>query len=211
MGLSILCESWYNKDMRDTVQTIENLQAEVELLKDEKASLELKLKWFEEQHRLHLNKLYGTSSEKTSTEQLSLFNEAESEAKPEVPEPTIEEITYKRKKKQGQREEMMKDLPVETIEYHLPEEEHTCDCGNQLHIMSKEVRKELKIVPAQVSVVEHVQYVYSCRDCEKNNTNTTVKTAKMPTPAIPKSIASSSAIAYVMSEKFVKGVPLYRQ
>jgi hypothetical protein len=33
----------------------------------------------------------------------------------------------------------------------------------------------------------------------------------MPKPAIPGSIASSSAIAYVMSEKFVKGIPLYRQ
>jgi transposase len=197
--------------MRDTVQTIENLQTENELLKEEKAKLEVKLKWFEEQHRLHMNKLYGTSSEKTVTAQLSIFNEAESEAKPEVPEPTIEEITYKRRKKHGHREEMMKDLPVETIEYHLPEEEQNCDCGSKLHIMGKEVRKELKIVPAQVSVVEHVQYVYSCRDCEKNNTNTTVKTAKMPKPTIPKSIASSSAIAYVMSEKFVKGVPLYRQ
>lgn len=197
--------------MEDMMQTIDKLQDENELLKEAKAKLELKLKWFEEQHRLHLNKLYGTKSEKTSTDQLSLFNEAESEAKPEVPEPTVEEITYKRKKKQGHREEMLKDLPVETIEYHLPQEEQTCDCGCNIHVMGKEVRKELKIVPAQVSVVEHVQYIYSCRDCEKNNTNTTVKTAKMPKPALPKSIASSSAIAYVMSEKFVKGVPLYRQ
>jgi transposase len=197
--------------MGETLQTIEKLQAENELLRDEKASLELKLKWFEEQHRLHLSKLYGSSSEKTSSDQLSLFNEAESEAKPEIPEPTIEEITYKRRKKQGHREEMLKDLPVETIEYHLSEEEQTCDCGCKLHIMSKEVRKELKIVPAEVSVVEHIQYIYSCRDCEKNNTNTTVKTAKMPKPTLPKSIASSSAIAYVMSEKFVKGMPLYRQ
>lgn len=204
--------------MGEVIQEIQNLQVENELLKEEKAKLEvkfseleLKLKWFEEQHKLHLSKLYGAKSEKTSTEQLSLFNEAELEAKPEVPEPTIEEITYKRRKKQGQREEMLKDLPVETIEYRLSEEEQTCDCGNQLHIMGKEVRKELKIVPAQVSVVEHIQYVYSCRDCEKNNINTPVKIAKMPKPTLPKSIASSSAIAYVMSEKFVKGVPLYRQ
>lgn len=197
--------------MRDIVQTIENLQTAVELLKEEKAQLELKLKWFEEQHRLHLNKIYGSSSEKTNTAQLCIFNEAESETKPEIPEPIIEEIAYKRKKKQGHREEMLKDLPVEIIEYHLTEEEQNCDCGAELHIMSKEVRKELKIVPAKVSVVEHVQYVYSCRDCEKNNTNTTVKTAKMPKSPIPKSIASSSAIAYVMSEKFVKGIPLYRQ
>jgi len=209
--LLIIRISWYNQCMGEMIQTIDKLQAEVELLKDEKAQLELKLKWFEEQQRLHLSKLYGAKSEKTNPAQLSLFNEAESETKPEIPEPTIEEITYKRKKKQGQREEMLKDLPVETIEYHLPEEEQNCDCGAKLHIMSKEVRKELKIVPAQVSVVEHVQYVYSCRDCEKNSTNTTVKTAKMPKATLPKSIASSSAIAYVMSEKFVKGVPLYRQ
>jgi transposase len=197
--------------MRDTVQTIENLQTEVELLKEEKAQLEVKLKWFEEQHRLHLNKIFGSSSEKSGTDQLSLFNEAESETKPETPEPTVDEIAYKRKKKQGRRAEMLKDLPVEIIEYRLPENEQNCDCGTKLHIMSKEVRKELKIVPATVSVVEHVQYIYSCRDCEKNNTNTTVKTAKMPAPTISKSIASSSAIAYVMSEKFVKGLPLYRQ
>jgi transposase len=209
---------WYNQDMGNLVKVIETLQAENELLKqekalleDEKANLELKLKYFEEQQRLYLAKMYGRSSEKLDNGQISLFNEAESETKPEAPEPTIEEISYKRKKRQGHREEMLKDLPVETVEYHLSEEEQKCECGANLHIMSREVRKELKIVPAQVSVVEHVQYIYSCRDCEKNNTTTTIKTAKMPKPAIPGSIASSSAIAYVMSEKFVKGIPLYRQ
>jgi transposase len=204
--------------MENLVERIGTLEEEIEALRQQKAQLEtkyteleLKLKWFEEQQRLYLAKMYGKSSEKLDNGQLPLFNEAESEAKPEAPEPTVEEITYKRRKKQGHREEMLKDLPVETVEYHLPETEQTCECGGNLHIMSKEVRKELKIVPAQVSVVEHIQYVYSCRDCEKNNTNTHVKTAKMPKPAIPGSIASSSAIAYVMSEKFVKGIPLYRQ
>ena len=42
------------------------------------------------------------------------------------------------------KEELIKDLPVETIEYHLPQEEQTCDCGKKLHTMSKEIRKELK-------------------------------------------------------------------
>lgn len=192
-------------------ETIDKQQEEIELLRQEKAQLELKIKWFEDQHRLHLQKLYGRSSEQVSPGQLSLFNEAESEVNSKAPEPTVEEITYKRKKKQGHREEMLKDLPVETIEYHLPEEEQICDCGAKLHIMSKAVRKELKIVPAQVSVVEHVQYVYTCRDCEKNNTSTTVKTAPKLKSALPGCIASSSAIAYVMNEKFVKGIPLYRQ
>jgi transposase len=205
---------WYNKSMENTVKptsTIEKLQEENEILKQEKSELELKLKWFEEQFRLHQHKLFGRSSEQTTPEQLSLFNEAESEAKPEAPEPTVEEITYKRRKIKGHREEMLKDLPVETIEYFLSEEELNCHCGGRLHVMSKEVRKELKIVPAQVSVVEHVQFVYACRDCDKNDITTTIKTAAMPKPALPGSLASASAIAHVMAEKFVKGLPLYRQ
>ncbi|MFZ5986150.1 MAG: transposase, partial [Bacillota bacterium] len=179
------------------------------MLKQEKAELELKVKWFEEQFRLHQHKLFGRSSEKMEMpEQLLLFNEAESEFKPDVQEPTIEEINYKRRKRKGHREEMLKDLPVETMEYILSDEEQICDCGCKLHVMSKEVRKELKIVPPQVSVVEHIQFVYACRDCDKNDITTTIKTAPMPKPALPGSLASASAIAHVMTEKFVKGLPL---
>lgn len=203
--------------MKSTATT-EKLQEEIDLLsqknsllQQEKAELELKLKWYEEQYRLHQHKLFGRSSEQISADQLSLFNEAESEAKPDAKEPELEEITYKRRKQKGHREEMLKDLPVETIEYQLPEEELNCDCGGKMHVMSKQVRKELKIVPAQVSVTEHVQFVYGCRDCEKNGISTNIKTAPMPKPALPGSPASASAIAYVMSEKFVKAVPLYRQ
>lgn len=130
--------------MENLVESVKILKAENELLKEEKAKLEkkytdleLKLKWFEEQQRLHLSKMYDRSSEKIENNQLSLFNEAESEAKPDVPEPNIEEIICKRKKKQGHREEMLKYLPVETIEYHLPQDEQNCDCGGKLHVMSK--------------------------------------------------------------------------
>src|ERR1035437_4703980 len=114
--------------MRDIEESMENLQNEKKHLKKKKkknvkkqskyTELELKLKWYEAQYRLHQNKLFGSSSEKTSPDQLSIFNEAESESKPEAPEPTVEEITYNRKKKQGHREEMIKDLPGEIIEYH---------------------------------------------------------------------------------------------
>jgi transposase len=202
--------------MENTVESsisIEKLQIENETLKQEKAELELKLKWFEEQFRLQQHKLFGSSSEKTEIpEQLSLFNEVESESKLEAPEPTFEEISYKRKKKVGHREEMFKDLPVEIIEYHISEEEQICDiCGEKTHEMSKVISRKLKIVPVQVSVVELVQFVYACRKCDKDDIVTHIKTAPMPKPAIPGSIASSSAIAYVMTEKFVKGMPLYRQ
>lgn len=107
---------------------------------------------------------------------------------------------------------MLEDLPVETIEYTLPPEEQQCDvCGEVLHVMSKIVRRELVIIPAQVKIVEHVSFVYSCRNCEENDIKAFIKNASMPNPPIVKSFASASAIAYVMCDKYVKGLPLYRQ
>jgi transposase len=196
----------------EELEIIEKLKEENALQKQQIEELTAKVDWFMEQFRLSQHRQFGSSSEQTTPEQVSIFNEAESEAKPEAPEPTIEEITYKRRKRQGQREEMFKDLPVETIEYRLSEEEQVCDiCEGELHEMSKEVRRELKIIPAQVSVTEHVRFIYGCRNCEQNEINTPIKTAPMPKPALPGSPASASAIAYVMTEKFVKGLPLYRQ
>ena len=77
--------------------------------------------------------------------------------------------------------------------------------------MSKETRREVVIIPAKVKLKEHVRYIYSCRCCEKKDTEATIKKASMPNPALLNSFASASSIAYVMCEKFVKGLPLYRQ
>ncbi|QSQ08855.1 hypothetical protein H0A61_01200 [Koleobacter methoxysyntrophicus] len=196
----------------NTTITIEELQRENALLRQQNAELTAKLNWFMEQFRLNQRHRFGRSSEQTIPEQISLFNEAEAEAKPDLEEPTVEEITYKRKKKSGKREEQLKDLPVETIEYRLPEEEQVCSCcGGALHEMGTEVRQELKVIPAQVSVVKHVRYIYSCRQCEHKEINTPITTAPMPKPVIPGSLASPSAMAYVMSQKFVESMPLYRQ
>ncbi|NLD50977.1 MAG: IS66 family transposase [Clostridiaceae bacterium] len=197
---------------------IENseLQDKIALLESEKAELLAKLYWFEENYRLQQQKLYGRSSEKTPIpDQQTLFNEAEllDAVTPVVPEPTVEEITYKRKKKQkGHREEMLKDLPVEIIEHKLPEEEQICDiCGNKLHEMSMEITRELEIIPPQVKVIEHRRSVYSCDDCEKNEITTPVITAPMPKRTLPGSIASAATIAHVMTQKYMFGVTLYRQ
>lgn len=105
-------------------------------------------------------KRFGAASERTHPEQLRLFNEVESEADPARGEPTMETITYRRRKQRGQREVMREDLPVETVEYHLPEQDRTWpSCSGPLHAMSTEVRQELKIIPAEVKVVKHVRHV----------------------------------------------------
>lgn len=187
--------------------TIENLQAQIE-------ELTAKVKWYEEQFRLYQQKRFGSSSEKTNSNQieLELFNEVEKTADPELPEPTIETITYRRKKKRGHRETILENLPTETIEYRLSEEDQVCSCcGGSLHEMSTEIRRELKVIPAEVKVVEHKRYVYSCRHCEREELTTPIVTAPMPAPVHPKSLASPSIMAYIMNQKYVEGLPLYRQ
>ena len=174
--------------------------------------LTTKLNWYEEQFRLNQQRRFGASSEKTNPDQLSIFNEAEKESRPEIEEPTIEEITYKRKKKKGLNKKSFEDLPVEKIEYVLPEEERVCpNCGNHLHEMSKEIRRELKVIPAQVVIVEHVKNIYACRNCEKENIITPIVTAKAPNPVLSGSFVSPSLMAYTMDRKYSEAVPLYRQ
>ena len=193
-------------------QSIEYYKAQKEKLEMENEALEAKVEWYEEQFRLSQQRRFGSSSEKTDADQLSLFNEAEGTSAPTVEEPTVETVTYKRKKQRGQREQKLENLPTETMDYRLSDEEQVCSCcGGDLHDMSANVRKELKVIPAQVKVVEHVRHVYGCRHCERHDIETPIVTATMPEPVFPGSLASPSAIAHTMTQKYVEGMPLYRQ
>jgi len=200
------------KNNNTTENTLENLQSKCLMQEQQIEELTAKLNWYEEQFKLSKQKSFGASSEKTAINQLPLFNEAEQESDAKTPEPDLQEITYKRRKKVGKNDAMFKELPVEVVEYRLSENEQECPkCGENLHEMSKEVRRELQIIPAQVKVVEHVRYVYACRNCEKTDTTTPVITAKMPAPVLPGSFVSPSLMAFIMQQKYGMALPLYRQ
>lgn len=196
--------------MENTAQKIQELENKCVLQEQKIAELDAKLKWYEEQYRLSQAKQFGRKSE-TTKDQLTIFNEAEELADQKIAEPTIEVATYKRKKRGPNRIDLS-NLPVETIHYRLKQEELKCQaCGKELHEMSTEIRRELEIIPAQVKVLEHVHHIYACRNCEKNNIKTEIVTAQAPKPAFAGSIASSGTVAHIISQKYVEGLPLYRQ
>jgi transposase len=202
------------EELQKRLEQLEKHNAELEAKLIKQNELEAKLHWLEEQLRLHQLKRFGTSSEKTNPNQLelTLFNETETEANPELPEPTVETIIYRRRKKRGHRELMLENLRTETVEYRLSEEEQVCSCcSGFLHEMSTEVRQEIKYIPAEVKVVKHVRYVYSCRHCEREELETPIVTAPMPKPVYSGSLASPSIMAHIMNQKYVDGLPLYRQ
>ncbi|SDZ69004.1 Transposase C of IS166 homeodomain-containing protein [Evansella caseinilytica] len=206
----------YNKCMKTTNSTPQNtteqLEKRVSSLEKQNAELAAKIVWYEEQFRLSKQRQFGISSEKTPEGQLELplFNEAEVCQNPGEEEPSYEEVTYERKKARRSRTDTMKDLPVETVSHTLPPGEQVCSCCNgALHEMKTEIRRELKVVPAEVKVVEHRRSVYACRSCERHGTEASLKYAPVPAPVFPKSMASPSAVAHILTQKFVQGLPFY--
>ena len=200
----------------------ETLKSQLELkntvIKDKEEqikSLEKLNSWYVEQLKLRQKEKFGKSSEKADANQLSLFdlfNEAETLKEPIVIEPTEESIIPVHKRRKAKRGASFSHLPVETIEYQLSDEEKICDiCGEVLTEMKKEIRKELKIVPAKISIVEHVTYVYSCRNCDKEGTGGFIKRADSPSALIPKSFASANVLAHLINQKYALALPLYRQ
>jgi len=195
--------------MEKQVETTENVAD----LKNRIAELEALVKYYEEQFRLAKHKQFGSSSEKGEIpEQLGLFDEAENTAAPKQPEPELEEITYARRKRVGKREDDLYGLPVEVVEHKLPEDKQNCaECGGSLHEMGHDTRREMEIIPAQIKVVEHKRAVYSCRHCEKHSDHVPIIKAPMPEPVIKGSLASPSAVAHIIHQKYVMAAPLYRQ
>ena len=197
-------------EMEHKIQSLESVVAsQSELI----AKLETLVNYYEEQFKLSQRRQFGSSSEK-SPEQLRLeniFNEAEDQTDTSLPEPTYEEIAYIRKKRTGKRKEDLAGLPVERIDYELPESGRICpECGGAMRDIGVTIRNELEIVPAKVVNKEHAVHAYACVDCEKANDHTPVIRADAPAPLIGGSLASPSAVAHIASQKFVNGIPLYR-
>jgi transposase len=193
---------------------IAELEAEIAQLKNENAQLKILNDWYLEQFRLAQHRRFGSSSEKAEiAEQLGLFNEAEVLAgEPEA----MQVAAHTRKKRKGKRAEFYENLPTEKIVHELPEGERVCPkCGGPLHACGHEVlRREVRVIPAQVIAEEHSQTVYGCRGCEKNADDTPPHMVKSPVPAPVISgsgVASPSLVSFIMCNKYVLALPLYRQ
>ena len=157
---------------------------------------------------------FGSKSEKTPQVdgQLSLFNEAEIEARQEE-EPLVDRKgrIYHRNPKTP-REELLKDLPVEEVPCIVHPDDMICDqCGSALkEIGFVKVRDELEYIPAKVKIIRYMQQACECPSC-KHKGIPFIRKAVTPKSVLNHSLASPSSVARVMDHKYVNGIPLYRQ
>lgn len=159
---------------------------------------------------------FGSSSEKTPKQiegQLSLFNEAEIEADSKSAEPVIccKGSMYHRKPK-ASREKLLKDLPVEEFPCVLHPDDMFCNqCGTALkEIGFVKARDEIEYIPAKVQIIRYMQQACECPTC-KHTVRPFIKKAAVPRSVLNHSLASPSSVSYVMYQKYVNSIPLYRQ
>lgn len=193
------------KQLSDLTTMMTQIQKDNQDLKNDNALLK-------EENEYLKRKLYGTKSEKGTTlgiDQLSLFNEAEQECDDEL----LEEVTYQRaKNKKGKQSLKLDSLSQVDILMDLMDKYKKCpQCGTELKKVGEVlVRREVNFIPAKLEVHNYYQAAYECRKCKNDGVKVMVK-APLTKPVIPHSYASGDSVAHVMKEKFINGVPLYRQ
>jgi transposase/uncharacterized coiled-coil protein SlyX len=167
--------------------------------------------------RLLKSQRFGPRSERSVAEQMGLFNEAEAAAdedsdeepgaQAESDEPTIEAPAHTRRKRGGRRP-LPAFLPREEIVHDVPEEERICcnDPEHQLVRIGEEKLEQLVFIPSTAKVLVHVRPKYACPSCKDG-----VKVAPPPPQPIPKSFATPSLLAQIVTSKYADALPLYRQ
>ena len=161
---------------------------------------------------------FGQSSEKNTyvlQEQTSLFNEAESSQDHKAEEPKPETIfveAHEWKKKRSQAE-MLNHLPEEEVLLEVPEDQLVCSkCGGKMKPIGKKfLRHEMQIIPKQIKLLAYYAVTYACDCCEKDTGFAHIISVKPPVPLMKHSLASPSTVAYIMTQKYVDGLPLARQ
>jgi len=184
---------------------IESLSGQLLLTRAERDLLQEQLNRFK-------RKLFAASSEVTGQHQKDMFfNEAESlgaQAEPaaeETENDKIEVPSHKRVKRG--RKPLNPALAREVVRHELPESERICPHdGATLREISVQVSEQLDIIPQQVRVIRHERVKYACPCCDG-----ALRLAERPAQIIPKGLFTESALAWMVTAKYLDGLPLYRQ
>lgn len=169
------------------------------------------------QNRLLQSTIFGTKSEKKQEiipGQREFFNEAEYGSKPEEAAPKKIKIKSHDRKPSTGRKPVSKDLPREEVVHDVPETERTCACCGSLRpALPDERSEEYHFVPAKTVVRVSIRKKYGpcgCRTATERG-ESPILTAKAPERFLPKSSLSLETIAFILTQKFVDGLPFYRQ
>ncbi|MGM0601527.1 MAG: IS66 family transposase [Candidatus Rifleibacteriota bacterium] len=196
---------------------VDKLPDDPKFLKEVIVEISNETSLLKEQVALLKQMIFGRKSEKlqleTAPSQLHFdFGEEDSKetsADNNQVESTIEIPSHKRRKRG--RKPLSDELPrVERI-IDIPEKDKLCECGCKKSIIGKETSEQLEYIPAKCNVIVNVRPKYACRNCEgTESSKPAVMIAPPPAQIIPKSFATASLLAYIITSKHVDALPFYR-
>ena len=187
------------------------LRGECDGLSGEVRTLKVKVSLLEERLKAHLRQLFDAKSEVRGSEQKDLFfNEVEALAPAGTPvaeETTVEVDVHAHKRKKRGRKPLDPNLPRDIVRHELPESDRICaHDGVALVEIGVEISEQLDIIPQQVRVIQHHRVKYACPCCDQG-----IKVTPAAVRIIPKGLLTESALAWVVTSKYMDALPLYRQ
>jgi transposase len=204
------------------VRELAKTQKELKKTHQEAKDHLVKIETLEEEIRLLNQRFFGRRSEKwpdDEKKQAELFDEAEvASLRPhqdaesesiEEPESTVE-VSAHRRKTCGRRP-LPKHIVREDIVHDIDEADKKCSCGCEKQLIGKEITERLEVIPAQLKVQRHIRYKYACSSCKGSENKQSVMIAPPAPQLLPKTIATTGLLAYIITNKYVDGIPLYRQ
>jgi transposase len=196
---------------------LEALQRENEQLKSERTHYCERVVLLEEELRWMKSQYFGTSSQKSDAvavnpDQAMLFNEVEVLAAIEAAEEAQRQRTTKveahKRQHTGGRKAIPTHFPRIEITHDLPEAQKICTkcpVPHPLKRLGQETRECYRFEPPKISVEHHIRWTYVCEQRHED-----VITAPSPPTLLPKTMASPSLLAHLVTAKFDDGIPLYR-
>jgi transposase len=193
------------QELSDAIAHGKELAGELRVVRTERDLLKEQLNRFKRQ-------LFDAKSEVSTVHQKDLFfDEAEvhgAQAQPAAAETEDDkiEVPAHQRTKRG-RKPLDPALPRDVRRHELPEDERVCPHdGAALREIGVEVSEQLDVVPQQVRVIRHERVKYACPCCDGG-----LRLAAKPPQVIPKGLLSEAALAWVITSKYLDGLPLYRQ
>lgn len=167
---------------------------------------ELKIKQLTLELAHHKRIRFGCKSEAFSPEQRDLFIEACDEDGAAI----VAELEQQQgatgkppSHKRSGRNRLPPELP--RIEHrHEPESCACGQCGGDLVKIGEDISEQLDVEPARFFVHRHIRPQYACRHCE------TVAAAPVPAAIIDGGLAAPGLHAWVLIQKYLDHLPLYR-
>jgi transposase len=217
-------DTFFTTSTTETVTISSAEYARLTRLEKENEQLEGRIRWLEEQLKVlaknHFGSRHETASEEVIGQMALLFDEPEVYAHlEEIQEETVtvpEQKPTEKKKRVFVLDKLPENAEVEVEKHELSEEERTCTvCGSVMEPVGEEIVRTLKIIPPKFVVHEDHYINYTCKNCSGEDTEEEIgKTQFAKTPHVPSvypgSYCSPEATAFLMTQKFVMGSPLYR-